>query len=199
MARNGTGTYTLPAGNPVVAGTTISETWANGTLTDIATALTNSISADGQTVVVGDIPFNGFKIKGIADGTLTADAINKGQLDSKAASGTYTPVASAATGLTSVAALTGCYQKIDSVVQVAGAFSATAAAGRCYVSLTLPVASNLVGSDLWGAGVATDATNEYNYAANCRIDVAGDKAIVEFWAAVDGDVVVQVNFSYIVK
>jgi hypothetical protein len=53
MSRNGTGTYSLPAGNPVVTGTTIASNWANTTLTDIATALTNSISADGQTPITG--------------------------------------------------------------------------------------------------------------------------------------------------
>lgn len=53
MSRNGSGTYNLPAGNPVVTGTTISSTWANTTLTDMATALTNSIAADGQTPITG--------------------------------------------------------------------------------------------------------------------------------------------------
>lgn len=53
MSRNGSGTYTLPAGNPVVTGTTISSTWANNTLTDIATALSGSIAADGQTPITG--------------------------------------------------------------------------------------------------------------------------------------------------
>jgi hypothetical protein len=53
MSRNGSGVYTLPAGNPVVTGTTISSTWANNTLTDISTALTNSIAADGQTPITG--------------------------------------------------------------------------------------------------------------------------------------------------
>ena len=53
MSRNGTGTYNLPAGNPVVTGTSISSTWANTTLTDIATALSGSIAADGQTLITG--------------------------------------------------------------------------------------------------------------------------------------------------
>jgi len=53
MSRNGSGTYTLPAGNPVVTGTTISSTWANNTLTDIATAISGSIAADGQTPITG--------------------------------------------------------------------------------------------------------------------------------------------------
>lgn len=49
MPRNGVSVYSLPAGNPVVPGTTISTAWANGTLTDIATALTQSLSTDGST------------------------------------------------------------------------------------------------------------------------------------------------------
>lgn len=48
MPRDVSGTYTLPAGNPVVTATTISITWANTTLSDIATALTASLSIDGS-------------------------------------------------------------------------------------------------------------------------------------------------------
>jgi hypothetical protein len=53
MSRNGSGTYNLPAGNPVVTGTIISSTWANNTLADMATAITGSIAADGQTPITG--------------------------------------------------------------------------------------------------------------------------------------------------
>ena len=53
MSRNGSGTYTLPAGNPVVTGTTIASNWANTTLTDLANAMTGSIAADGQTPITG--------------------------------------------------------------------------------------------------------------------------------------------------
>lgn len=47
MARNASGTYTLASGNPVVAGATIQSSWANSTLTDIANALTDSLSRSG--------------------------------------------------------------------------------------------------------------------------------------------------------
>jgi hypothetical protein len=43
-ARNSSGTFSLVSGNPVVTGTTISTTWANNTLSDIATELTDSLS-----------------------------------------------------------------------------------------------------------------------------------------------------------
>jgi len=70
MSRNGTGTYTLPAGNPVVTGTTISSTWANTTLTDLATAMTGSVAADGQTPITGNLQMGGNDIQNA--GTVTA-------------------------------------------------------------------------------------------------------------------------------
>jgi len=76
MSRNGTGTYNLPAGNPVVTGTTISSTWANTTLTDIATALTGSLAADGQTPATGNLDMNSNKIVNLAAGSTTGDAVN---------------------------------------------------------------------------------------------------------------------------
>jgi hypothetical protein len=68
-ARDGSGTYVLPAGNPVSTGTTISSTWANATLSDIATALTNSLSKDGQTVPSANLPMGGFKHTNVATAT----------------------------------------------------------------------------------------------------------------------------------
>lgn len=65
MARNGSGTYSLPAGNPVVTGTTISSTWANNTLNDIATALTASIANDGQTPILNNQNWGGFDITNV--------------------------------------------------------------------------------------------------------------------------------------
>jgi hypothetical protein len=48
MPRNGSGTFTLVSGNPVVTGTTIEASWANTTLSDIATTLSDSLSRSGQ-------------------------------------------------------------------------------------------------------------------------------------------------------
>ena len=78
MSRNGTGTYTLPAGNPVVTGTTISSTWANNTLSDIATALTQSLAKDGQTVPTANIPMGSFKLTGLGAPTTAGDALAYG-------------------------------------------------------------------------------------------------------------------------
>ena len=48
MPRDANGNYQLPAGNPVITGTTIEATWANPTMDDIAQALTESLSRNGQ-------------------------------------------------------------------------------------------------------------------------------------------------------
>lgn len=48
MPRNSGGTYSLPTGNPVVTATAISSTWANNTLADIKTELTDSLSRSGK-------------------------------------------------------------------------------------------------------------------------------------------------------
>jgi hypothetical protein len=80
MSRNGSGTYTLPAGNPVVTGTTISSTWANNTLTDIATALTGSLAADGQTTATGPLNMGTNKITNIGNAVASTDAVAYGQI-----------------------------------------------------------------------------------------------------------------------
>lgn len=76
MARNGSGTYSLPAGNPVVGGTTVSSSWANNTLTDIATALSGSLSADGQTAWTGPQNANNLRLIALAAATSLTDAVN---------------------------------------------------------------------------------------------------------------------------
>ena len=80
MSRNGSGTYSLPAGNPVVTSTTISSTWANSTLNDIANALTGSLAADGQTTATGNLQMGNNKIVDLDDGTASGDAVNYSQL-----------------------------------------------------------------------------------------------------------------------
>jgi hypothetical protein len=87
MSRNGSGTYNLPTGNPVVTGTTITSNWANTTLTDIGTALTNSVASDGQTPITGNLQMGGNKITGLASGTVASDAATFGQLSAFVPSG----------------------------------------------------------------------------------------------------------------
>jgi len=111
MSRNGSGTYTLPAGNPVVTGTTISSTWANSTLTDIAATLTDSVAADGQTPMTGNLNLSNNKIVNVTDPTLAQDASTKAYVDAKTngtSAGSFTTLAaSGATTLSSTLGVTG--------------------------------------------------------------------------------------------
>lgn len=80
MSRNGNGQYTLPPGNPVTPGTTITTDWANNTLDDIATALTGSVASDGQTPMSGNLDMSNNKIVGLTDGTAPQDAATVRQI-----------------------------------------------------------------------------------------------------------------------
>jgi len=81
MSRNGSGTYNLPAGNPVVSGTTITSSWANNTLSDIATALTGSVASDGQTPMTGELSMGTNKITSLGTPSASTDASTKGYVD----------------------------------------------------------------------------------------------------------------------
>ena len=80
MARNGSGTYNLPAGNPVTTGTTISSTWANNTLADMATALTGSVASDGQTTPSANLPMGTFAHTNVGNATVRTMYASAGQV-----------------------------------------------------------------------------------------------------------------------
>jgi hypothetical protein len=68
MPRNSSGNYTLPAGNPVVPDTLIEAEWANPTLSDIASAISDSLDRYGRGGMLA--PFK------VADGTVTAPGLS---------------------------------------------------------------------------------------------------------------------------
>jgi len=80
MARNGSGTYSLPAGNPVVTGTVISSTWANTTLNDLGNAMTASLAYDGQTTPVANLPMGGFIHTNVGNATVRTNYPSAGQV-----------------------------------------------------------------------------------------------------------------------
>lgn len=79
MPRSG-GIFTLIASYFATPGQTIRTEQHNPVLEDIATALTNSLARDGSAPMLGDLPMNGRKVTGMADGTNPADAVNVSQL-----------------------------------------------------------------------------------------------------------------------
>lgn len=90
MSRNGSGVYTLPATNPVVPGSTIATVWANGTMSDIAAALTGSLAADGQTPMTGNLNANSNKIVSLAAGTVAGNSVEFAQFTTPTFTGNVT-------------------------------------------------------------------------------------------------------------
>lgn len=80
MARDGSGNYSLPAGNPVTTGTTVSSTTHNTTMTDVANAITASIAKDGQTTPTANLPMGTYKHTGVGSGTARDQYASVGQL-----------------------------------------------------------------------------------------------------------------------
>ena len=85
MSYNGAGTFLInSAGQPVVAGTTISETVFNALTADLANGLSTAITKDGQTTATANLPMGGFKLTNLGAGTASTDSARLGQVQSGA-------------------------------------------------------------------------------------------------------------------
>lgn len=110
MSRNGAGIYSLPSGNPVTTGTTISSTTHNNTLSDIATALSDSLAKDGQTTPTANLPMGGYAHTGVGDATARTQYAKVSQIQDggyvtlSSVSGTNTITATCAPAITAYAA-----------------------------------------------------------------------------------------------
>ena len=171
MSRNGSGTYTLPAGNPVVTGTTITTTWANTTLNDVASSLTGSVAADGQTPMSGSLNMANNKIIAVLDPTLAQDAATKLYVDTADAlallkANNLSDVASATTSRTNlVAAKSGANSDITSLTGLTTPLTVgqggTGSASTTYCNLTTNVTGTLPVTN-GGTGVTTSTGSGAN-------------------------------------
>jgi hypothetical protein len=96
MARNGSGTYNLLTNswNPAINGVSATAVDWQNLINDVAAALTQSLSADGQTPMTGNLNAGNNKITGLAAGSATGDSLRWEQLFSQ---GQPVTLASAAT------------------------------------------------------------------------------------------------------
>ena len=124
----------------MVTGSTISSTWANNTLSDIAFALTASIANDGQTPITADITLTNNKITDLAVGTAPTDAINLSQAYSGSAAVT---TSNASAAIIALSAINQTYAKVGSTVILSGQVTITVVSANTNATLdiTLPVTS----------------------------------------------------------
>lgn len=80
MARNGAGTYARVAG-PYVYNTIIDQVAVNLELDDITTALTNSLTKNGETTATANQPMGTFRHTGVGNGVARTDYPSMGQLE----------------------------------------------------------------------------------------------------------------------
>jgi hypothetical protein len=80
LPRNGSGTYSLPSPeNPISVGSESSSTNMNTTLTDVGTALTNSLCANGEKVVTANQPMGNYVHTGVGNATARTNYAAAGQ------------------------------------------------------------------------------------------------------------------------
>lgn len=80
--RNGSGTFNLLTNswNPATNGTPATAEDYQALINDIAAAITQSVSKDGQTALTGNLPAGGNKLTGLAAGTTAGDSLRYEQL-----------------------------------------------------------------------------------------------------------------------
>jgi len=79
MARDGNGNFSLPYPD-FVSGTTIVSSEVDSNNSDIATALTQSVAVDGQSVITGDLPMATFKFTGLGAGSAAGHSVRYEQV-----------------------------------------------------------------------------------------------------------------------
>lgn len=80
MPRASDGAYSLPSGSLVSVGEDIVPSQHNPPLTDIAQALSDSLSRDGRGGMRSNLDMGGFKARNLAPGTQPTDAATVGQI-----------------------------------------------------------------------------------------------------------------------
>ena len=96
------GTYTPPSNSvyPAVSNTVINPTDFNSFVSDLSTAVTQSIAVDGSSTITNNIPLNGHKLTGLAAAAVNGDAVRYEQISGLLAGGSADPT------LITIAALT---------------------------------------------------------------------------------------------
>jgi hypothetical protein len=117
MARNGSGAYSLPVNtwNPATNGVAASAADWQALANDIASALTASVAADGQTPMTGNLAMGSNKLTGLSAGTAAGNSLRWEQLFSQ---GVEADIASATT--TDIGAQTTNFLRVTGTTTITG-------------------------------------------------------------------------------
>jgi hypothetical protein len=185
MAFNGSGTYNLPAGNPVVTGTTISSSTTNTTNSDIATALTNCITRDGQSTPSANLPMNAKKLTGLAAGTSAGDSVRYEQVVLTGGA-LGTPTSGTLTSCTGLPLTTGVTGTLPVANGGTGSTSTTYCSLATNVTGTLPVGNGGTNSTATptagGAGYGTGTAHAYTAAGTSGQVLTSNGTSAPTWA-----------------
>jgi hypothetical protein len=175
MSRDASGNYSLAAGNPVTTGTTISSTTFNNTMADLATAMSDSFSRNGNgAMTVG--------LKGFA-GTVSAPGLS---FNSDPASGLFLNTAGdvrmAVTG-SLIEKWTSAGVAITGTLTVSSTCAVTGTITQGGVNVRLSTANNVLSAS---SGVSTNATTTYAQVTNLSVSITATGAPIIIQLVPDG-------------
>ena len=180
MARNGSGTY-IRAVSPYTAGTTISAGTVNSEMDDIALALTQSMSRDGQSPATANIPMGGFRLTGVGNAIANTDAAPLGQVVAKAGD-----TMSGALGvIAGTAAAPGLWVSGDTNTGLFQPAADTLAVSVGGVEVARFGANGLQSASPW-VDVASAATTDLGAQTSDNLRITGTTTITSFGTAANG-------------
>ncbi len=192
MPFNGSGVYSAPSSpgafNPATAGGSADPTSWNALLTDLSTALSTTITRDGQTTITQNIPFNTKKITGLGPGTALTDAANISQIVSSSLTGAADTGAADAYAIAPTVAISAyaAYQSFQFVAAHANTTTSTlAVSGLAVKTIKRPNGDNLAANDILAGAVVDVIYDGTNFILLC----GGTNAINNSLLTTRGDII----------
>jgi hypothetical protein len=141
-------------------------------MNDLAAALTDSVAADGQTPMTGNLNLGNNKIVNLLTPTVSTDAVTKAYADALVSGGTGSFTTLTVTGTTTLAtALTGVLKGTSGVVSVA-------TAGTDYAGIS--TAQSFTAGQRGSVSALTDGatiTPNFNTANNFSLTIGGNRTL----------------------
>lgn len=164
MPFNGSNVYSPPGADfPAVSGTLIGSAHFNNVINDIATALSDCVTRDGQGALTANMLAGGFKITNVGSGTVRTDAASLGQIQDSTVlwGGTVGGTADALT-LTLTPAITA-YVAGQRFIAKSGASANTGAAATLAINGLAAKTLKRNGAALAAADIAISQLYEFFY------------------------------------